>query len=363
MPHNGRHILILLLLAIAAGCTPEQNPVLPPPDVEVEKPIIRGLQRLHGYWKAADDRFTAKYYVADTITSRFVIKYDLGYGFHYLFDPPVVFTDSTIISRVADEPWYHYRFTEDADTLILAKDTAYSFPPYRAVVDSVPQASSNWLPIIRYLEQRHLSSTPGKYLRNVEHNGDSLYFHYDLLVGSEIEIRGPDGVARRTIVFPDFEKMDIADGYLWLASREFIEKRALPDTSLIQRFNIGTTYQFEPHELIQSFAVGASRMYLFIEDYQLTFDSSGALVSKLPSTEITWCANFIDNQLLVGTNHSTIHTVDVETGHATASYLLPEGLFGDTIYPILGVFDLGGNVGAIRQYHTGLNFYEFAYPQ
>jgi hypothetical protein len=291
-----------------------------------------------------------------------VMKQDRGFNFRYTIDYPVVFTDSTILISSKDTPWLYYTFSTDSDTLLISMDSFYNYPLI-AVIDSTPSASEGWSPIIRYSAKTWMRKLLVPFITGADRYADNWYLHYRTYQSLTLEVRNLRGDTLGTLVFPGGTCSDIAGGYLWIGGSYFVEKRNLDDTTLIQRIDLSSQYPFQSYDQIYALAVFDSLIYVVIEDHLLSFNSAGNLVNDVPTLDNIWFMTFVGDKLIAGTNFSTINTVDAATGRAIESYMFPESLYGDAIYPIGGIVDLGDRLAGFRTTPDGIYLYEFTYPQ
>ena len=351
---------LFLLLLVALGCTKEIAPNAPIP--EPEKPILRGVHRLQGFWKVISGPTLAKFFIADTMISHFITNEDCDYNFRYVWDAEVLFTDSTILSYGGLYPLYHYRFSSQSDTLFISYDSLYRHP-YIAVTDSAPNDSKLWCPTISYDSKTVFNSSAYYRTYDVDRYGDYWYIREDGPQCSILDIRNLNRLTVKLDTFPGVTSIDISGGYLWTAGSYFVDQRNVADTTLIRRIDLSSQYSFQQGDLIHPLAVSDSFIVAATRENLLCFDLSGQFIRRVPTYDGIFSMSFVGDALVGGTNLSTICTIDITTGEAVNNYLLPEGLFGDTIYPIVGIVPLGDHVGAFRQHNQAIYLYEFTFPE
>ncbi len=358
-------ILVFFVALLGLSCSKEVSPVAPTP--ETEKPILSGVQRLQGYWKVVSGPLFVKYFIADTMISHFITLEDVGSNFRYIYDQQVFFTDSTILGYNSLTPLYNYYFSAQYDTLVISSSQFRSTS--LAVVDTENVGANQWLPTITYEHKSSFSTNANSHISGVDRYGNYWYFREIGYQGSTIDVRNSSGQTVKSYTLPGVTTIDISGGYLWTAGSYFVEKRNLEDTTLIRHIDLTSQYNFQQGNELNPLAIKDSLIYVVYRDRLLCFDLTGRFIRDLPTYEGIFAMSFVGNTLVVGTNLSTINTIDLTTGNSIDSYLLPdalyEGPYGTNINPIEGVVDLGDYIGAFRQTTDGYNlyFYEFKFPQ
>ncbi|MCX6119995.1 MAG: hypothetical protein NTX44_00045 [Ignavibacteriales bacterium] len=300
------------------------------------------------------------------MTSHVVIKQDLGFNFRFTDDFKVVFTDSTILNYNVPSTLLYYRISSQSDTLIFSYDSLFRFP-YLAIIDSAPDSSNPWAPTIRCLNKTWFNSNASSHINGVDHYGDHWYFREEGYQSSTINVCNVSGLIVKSYILPGVTSVDIAGGYLWTAGSYYVDQRNIEDTTLIRRINLTSQYSFQHGKQINSLAIYDSLIVIAFEEYLLLFDFSGRFIRQMSTYDGIFSMSFVGDKLIVGTNYSTINTVDIATGCALDSYLLPDALFegpyGYYIYPVKGIVEIGGHVGAFRQTSDAIYLYEFTLSQ
>jgi hypothetical protein len=314
---------LLLVALLGLNCSKEVSPIAPIP--EPDNPVLSGVKRLQGYWKVVSGLSFAKYFIADTMISHFVILEDFDSNFHYVYDQQVFFTDSTILGYNSLTPLFYYHFSAQSDTLVVSNaQFGYQF---LAVADTERVGANQWAPTIIYEQKSSFSLNANTHINGVDRYGDYWYFRELGYQSSTLDVRNLSGTTIKSYTLPGVTSVDISGGYLWTAGSYYVDQRNIEDTTLIRRIDLSAEYSFQQGEQLSSLAVHDSLIVVDIGDSLLCFDVSGRFVRQVPTYDGIFALSFVGNTLVAGTNLSTINTIDITTGNAVDSYLLPSALY------------------------------------
>lgn len=327
-------ITVVSSLIILSCSKEDPNPVTtpqpPPPEVV---PSTKGS--LHGLWQNILVNDAIPYLVYDSLTSRLAEKRDYGYNFRSELTSASKVDSNRIWWYVGGglyDPWYWLKWSRGRDTLTLSYDSLF-FSPMRFVRDSIPAHVANWIENITPVE---ISFYPNitSWVEALAYS-DSNWF---VLTGTG----NNDGVVHKVRIagttlasyqFPSARAMDVAEGFLWLAGKFYIEKRNLSDTSLVARFDL--SQYFGNNDWIQAMCVSDSTIYLMGSYEKLLVLSTNGTLREQRSTYIGLGDMMLVNGRLWGVYSSnTIHEISPTSLYATHSYYLGGNAVASSFFAI-----------------------------
>lgn len=346
---------------IVSSCSKEtSNPLttVQPPSPSEVVPSTKRL--LHGIWQNTLLNDAIAYVVYDSLTSRLAEKRDYGYNFRSELTSGAKVDSNRIWWAVGGgmyDPWYWLRWNKRRDTLTLSYDSLFNFP-MRLVRDSIPAHVANWIENITPVDISFYSSVTS-WVQALAYADSNWY----VLTGTGWN----DGVLRRVRLgdtsvvsysFPSARAMDIADGYLWLAGKFYVEKRRLIDTTLIERFDI--SQHFSSNGWVQGIAVSENSVYVMGSfEKLLVLSTDGSFQQERTSYAGLYDMTMRNGRMWGVSSSNIIHEIDPGTLRSIHSYYLAGNAI---IGRFQGIAIRENNLACADYLYNSLRIYEVALP-
>ena len=169
------------------------------------------------------------------------------------------------------------------------------------------------------------------------------------------------GTTSTAYSFPSARAMDVANGYLWLAGKFYIEKRNLIDTSLIARFDLSEYFTSNGgNHWIQGIVVSETRIYLMASfERMLVLSLDGVVLEEKRSYAGLGDMMIVNGRLWGVSSSSTIHEIDPTTLQSIHTYYLAGNIITCRFH---GIANRNGKIACADYVQNYLRVFEVALP-
>jgi len=346
-------VAFVLLFVLFASCN---SPV---------SPIADGVpyRSFHGVWTSISNS-TIQRISFDTTDGTYLELWNYEFDFMREFSGLFLRESNRIAyprNGYTDYRWYEFGH----DTLIIAQDSIFTIPTRLVRTSTTPKAGS-WLNLASWTRKRVVSGAPTwNFGLGVSDSGTFL-LSYD-----QTHVMWVDSVVGSFTSIPTstVKALDAEGSFVWTASDSLVEKRTLPDLSVVQSFSIKSTIEMDGSSYnVTGIAVGAGEIYLaayiqyeygtFGRIYVFTKDGIFLQTALLTISTIKDLA-LLGNRLFAIVGDGNFFELNISSGNAIKTYYVeqdyPSGFFS-------GIAVYGNRLHLCYEYGTFIELIETVIP-